>query len=267
MTTWTVARPTPSPLQQWWVLTIRVIAPTLRSGELAVAISLSAVFTASLYLPLKGIITTVVQGSYAQYVMPMIALQAVYFSAMSGALRSATDSVQEINLRFRAMPIAPMVPLAARMSGNVYRCATALATAVLCGYVIGFRFYRGVEYTFGFCLLVLMIGIALSLVGDLIGIVSKNPEATTHILLLPQLILGMLSVGILPPEQFPGWLQPVVRNQFYSQFVYALRALAGDATRSVAWPTWSVIGPALAWLASIMLVAVQLYAYVLRRQR
>ena len=79
MTTWTVARPKPSSLQQWWVLTIRVIAPTLRSGELVVAISLSAVSTASLYLPLKGIITTVVQGSYAQYVMPMIALQAVYF--------------------------------------------------------------------------------------------------------------------------------------------------------------------------------------------
>jgi ABC-2 type transport system permease protein len=267
MTTWTLARPKPSPFQQWWVLTIRVIGPTVRSGEFLIAISLSAVFTVSLYLPLKGIITTVVHGSYAQYVMPMIALQAVYFAAMSAALRSATDSVHGINLRFRAMPIAPMVPLAARMSGSVYRCATALATAILCGYVIGFRFYRGVEYTIGFCLLVLMIGIVLSLTGDLIGIVSKNPEATTHILLLPQLILGMLSVGILPPEQFPGWLQPVVRNQFYSQFVYALRALAGDATQSVPSPTWSVIGPALAWLAGITLVAVPLYTFVLRRRR
>lgn len=267
MSTWTVARPKPSQLQQWWVLTIRVITPTLRSGELLIAISLSAVFTVSLYLPLKGIITTVVHGSYAQYVMPMIALQAVYFAAMSAALRSATDSVHGINLRFRAMPIAPMVPLAARMSGNVYRCATALATAVLCGYVIGFRFYRDVEYTVSFCLLVLMIGIALSLVGDLIGVVSKNPEATTHILLLPQLILGMLSVGILPPEQFPGWLQPFVRNQFYSQFVYALRALAGDASQPVAWPTWSVVGPALAWVVGIVALALPLYALVLRRQR
>ena len=147
MTTWTVARPKPSPLQQWWVLTIRVIAPTLKSGELLIAMSLSAVFTASLYLPLKQIMTTVVHGSYAQYVMPMIALQAVFFAAMSAALRSATDSVHGINLRFRAMPIAPMAPLAARMSGNVYRCATALATALLCGYVIGFRFYRSGVYT------------------------------------------------------------------------------------------------------------------------
>jgi len=267
MSTWTVARPKPSAFQQWWVLTMRVIAPSLRNGELLIAISLSAVFTASLYLPLKGIITTVVHGSYAQYVMPMIALQAVYFAAMSAALRSATDSVHGINVRFRAMPIAPMIPLAARMSGSVYRCATALATAILCGYVIGFRFYRSIECTVGFCLLVLMIGIAFSLVGDLIGIVSKNPEATTHILLLPQLILGILSVGILPPEQFPGWLQPIVRNQFYSQFVYALRALAGDATQPVPSPTWSVLGPAVAWVVGIIAVAVPLYSVVLRRRR
>lgn len=267
MTTWTVARPMPSPFQQWWVLTIRVIAPTLKSGELLIAMSLSAVFTVSLYLPLKQIMTTVVHGSYAQYVMPMIALQAVFFAAMSGALRSATDSVHGINVRFRAMPIPPMTPLAARMSGNAYRCATALVTALLCGYVIGFRFYRSGVYTVAFCLLVLLIGIVLAFVGDLIGAVSVNPEATTHILLLPQLILGMLSVGILPPEQFPGWLQSFVRNQFYSQFVYALRALAGDALQSAPWPTWSVVGPSLVWLAGMTLVAVPLYAFVLRRRR
>jgi ABC-2 type transport system permease protein len=132
--------------------------------------------------------------------------------------------------------------------------------------VIGFRFYRSGVYTLSFCLLVLVIGIVLSFVGDLIGIVSKNPEATTHILLLPQLILGMLSVGILPPEQFPGWLQAFVRNQFYSQFVSALRALAGNATNSVPWPTWSVTAPALVWLVGMIAVAVALYAFVLWRR-
>jgi ABC-2 type transport system permease protein len=267
MTTWTEPRPEPSTIQQWWVLTARVIAPTLRNGELLIAISLSVVFTVSLYLPLKQIMSTVVHGSYAQYMMPMIALQAIFFAAMSAAIRSANDSVHGINVRFRALPIAPMTPLAARMAANAYRCATALVTALLCGYVIGFRFYLSGVYTLTFCLLILVIGIVLSFVGDLIGAVSRNPEATTHMLLLPQLILGMLSVGILPPEQFPGWLQPFVRNQFYSQFVYALRALAGDESGSTPWPTWSVVGPSLVWLAGLMLVALPLYALVLRRQR
>lgn len=269
MTVRTAVRPHPSTFQQWWVLTVRVIAPSLRNGELLIAIILSGVFTVSYYLPLKQIMGTVVQGissSYAQYLMPLIALQAIYFAGMSGALRSAMDSVQGINRRFRSMPIGPMIPLAARMSANLYRCGTALATAILYGHLIGFRFYRGAEYTVGFCLLVLLIGVTVAFVGDLVGAISKNPEATPYLVLLPSLILILMSVGIQPVEQFPGWIQPVVRDQPFSQFVYALRALAGD-TSTAGSPTWSVIGPALAWLFGVMAIAVPLYAFVLSRRR
>lgn len=167
MTALAAVRPNPSALRQWWVLTVRVMAPTVRTGELLIAMSLSVAFTASLYIPLKQIMGAVVHGSYAQWIMPSIALQAVYFAAMSGALRSATDSVHGINRRFGSMPIPVITPLAARMSGNTYRCTTALATAIVCGHVIGFRFYRGPVYIVCFCLLVLLIGIALSFVGDL----------------------------------------------------------------------------------------------------
>ena len=56
----------------------------------------------------------------------------------------------------------------------------------------------------------------------------------------PQLIFGLLSVGIQPAEQFPGWIQPIVRNQPISQFVYALRALAGDTTDAA--PSVTLVG-------------------------
>lgn len=267
MITWTMPRPNLSPFRQWWVLTTRVIAPTVRNGELLIAITMSVAFTAGLYLPLNRIMATVVHVSYAQYLMPAIALQTVFFAAMSAALRSATDSVHGINRRFSTMPIPVMTPMAARMSGNVYRCAVALATAILCGHVIGFRFYQSTENTVGFCLLVLLIGIMVAVVGDLIGMASAKPEATTHILLLPQIILMTLSVGFQPAELYPGWIQPFVRNQAFSQFVYALSALAGDATGSAAPPTSSVVGPALLWLTGISAIAVLLYVVVRRRRR
>ena len=267
MTAWTASRPNPSAVRQWWVLTVRVIVRSVRRGEPLTAISLSAVFTVSLYIPLKGMMSAFVQGSYAQFLMPVIALLAVFFSAMSAAIRSSIDSVSGINRRFGSMPIPPMTPIAARMSGNVYRCAIALATAILWGYVIGFRFYRDAKCTIGFCLLVVLIGITLAFVGDLVGTVSKNPEATTFILVLPEVILVMVSVGLQPAEQFPRWIQPFVRNQPTSQFLYALRALAGDATGSFASPSASVIGPAFAWLVGIMLIALPSYAFVLRWRR
>jgi ABC-2 type transport system permease protein len=267
VTDWTGMRPNPSAIRQWWVLSVRVIAPSLRNGELLMAVSLSAVFTVSLYLPLKNLMAAFVHGSYAQYLVPVITLLAVYFSAMSAALRSSTDTVSGINRRFGTMPIAPMTPVAARMSGNLYRCATALATAILCGYLIGFRFYRSAEYTIGFCLLVMLIGFTLCFVGDLIGMVSKNPEAMTFILVLPAVILVMVSVGLQPADQFPGWLQPFVRNQPTSQFLYALRACAGDAGHSTAAVTTSDTAPALAWLAGMLVVAGPLYALAIWRRR
>jgi ABC-2 type transport system permease protein len=264
----TTVRPNPSTVRQWWVLTARVIAPTLRNGELLIAIAASAVFTVGFYLPLKQVMGVVVQGmsGYAQYLTPLIALQAISFAAISAALRSATDSVLGVNRRFRSMPIASLIPVAARMSGSLFRCVIALAIAILCGYVIGFRFYRTAEYTVGFCLLVLLIGFALSFVGDMIGVIS-NPEAAIHILILPQLILGLLSVGIQPVTEFPVWIQPFVRNQPTSQFVYAMRVLAGDTRDSAYSPAWPVIRPTLAWLCGVMVIAVTLYAFVLSRRR
>jgi ABC-2 type transport system permease protein len=244
------------------------MAPTLRNGEWLVAIAASAVFTAGFYVPLKQVMGVALQGTsgYAQYLTPLIVLQAISFAAISAALRSATDSVQGINRRFGSMPIASLTPVGARMSGSLFRCVIALAIAILCGHVIGFRFYRTAEYTVGFCLLVLLIGLALSFVGDMIGAIS-NPEAAIHILILPQLILGLLSVGIQPVTEFPSWIQPFVRNQPTSQFVYAMRVLAGDTRDSADSPVWPVIMPTLAWLCGIMVIAVPLYVFVLSKRR
>ena len=150
------------------------------------------------------------------------------------------------------MPIAPLTPLAARMSASMYRCSIALVVSLVCGHVIGFRFYGGVAHTVGFCLLVLLIGAALSLIGDLIGAANENPEATTPLMLPPQLIFGLVSVGLQPVERFPRWIQAFVRDQPISQFVYALRALAGDSTPAAGAVTWSVIGPALLWVMPLI---------------
>src|SRR5262245_4033011 len=112
-------RPATSTVAQWWVLTGRVIAPTLRSGELLTPAVAAVICTAGFYIPLKQIMGAVVHDmSYAQYLMPLIALQAVAFAAVSAAFRSAIDSVQGVNRRFKAMPIAPLTPLAARMSAS-----------------------------------------------------------------------------------------------------------------------------------------------------
>lgn len=261
-------RPPVSAIQQWWVLTVRMITPTLRNGELATQIVGSIVFTIGYYLPLKQMMGAVQPlSSYAQYLTPLIVLQAIWFAAISAAFRSATDSVQGINRRFRAMPIPSITPLASRMTASMYRCCIALAVSVACGYVIGFRLHSGVVTIVGFVALVLLIGAALAIIGDLIGVATQNPEATAPMMLIPQLTLGLASVGLQPVERFPDWIQGFVRNQPLSQWVYGLQALAGDSTDAAPAATWSVLGPGVVWAVACIVVALTLHVLVSRKRQ
>lgn len=262
------ARPKASTFGQWWVLTTRLITPSLRNGEVLTTILAVVVFAAGWYIPLNNMLgKTSGMSSYAQFLMPLIALQGISFAAITGALRAATDSVKGINRRFDSMPIGPLTPLVARMSAGVYRCAVGTAVALVTGHVLGFRFYAGWLNAIGFCVLLLAIGMVLSFMSDLLGSYSKNPEATTQWLMLPQLIFGLLSVGIQPAENFPDWIEPVVRNQPISQFIYAMRALGGDSTPTAGEPTWSVLGPSIAWLIGVTVVMVPLALVLLLRRR
>lgn len=261
-------RPTVSTVQQWWVLTVRMITPTLRNGELATQIIGSIVFTIGFYLPLRQLMGAVQPlSSYAQYLTPLIVLQAIWFAAVSAAFRSASDSVQGINRRFRTMPIAALTPLVSRLTASLYRCCVALVVAVIAGHVIGFRFHNGIVCAVGFIGLALLVGAALALVGDLIGIATQNPEATAPMMLVPQLTLGLASVGLQPVENFPDWIEPFVRNQPLSQWVYGLQALAGDSTGNAPAVSWSVLFPGLAWAVGCFLVTAALHATVDRRRR
>jgi ABC-2 type transport system permease protein len=246
-----------------------LLVPALRNGELLTAVISPVAFTAAFYVPLHQIMAPATGGisSYAQYLMPMIAFNAIAFGSFVAGFRAASDSLQGINRRFGSMPIAPLTPLGARMSASVCRCSVGLISAIICGYVIGVRFYRGPLHFVGFFLLMLAIGAALSFLVDVIGTISRNPQATAQWMLLPQIVLGILSVGIQPAEQFPRWIQPVVRNQPVSQFTYALRALIGDSTPAAGSVSWSVIAPSLAWILGLTTATALFSAIVLPRPR
>ncbi|WP_433762150.1 ABC transporter permease [Nocardia sp. CA-135398] len=241
---------------QWWALTSRLVRPSWRNGELITALLAPTVFTVGFYVPLNLVMTVYGHGlsSYAQFLMPMIVMQAIAFCAITAAFRSATDAKDGLNIRFGSMPMGSPVPLAARVTAGLYRAAVSLAAALVSGYVIGFRFYGSWWDTIGFIGFAMLIALALCLGADLLGSLTKSPEATTQALILPQLILGMVSTGFAPAHQFPHWIQGFARNQPVSQFVYGLRALAGDSTGNAGEVGWSIFGPALAWTLGLAIV-------------
>nr|WP_314142348.1 ABC transporter permease [uncultured Rhodococcus sp.] len=244
-------KPRPSGFAQWTALTSRTLWTMIRGGELIVAVIAPLIFTLGFYLPLKFVMN--LQGiDYAQFLMPIIVLQAMAFTAISAAQRSAQESLAGFNTRLQTMPVAGPAPLMSRISSGFVRSVVSLVSALGYGYVIGFRFSAGFGQAVLFCAFALAFSTIMSIGADAIGTLSKSPEATSQALTLPQLILGMASCGFVPESGFPEWIRPFVRNQPISQFSFSMRDMAeGGVTFDVLWPS-------LVWMVGLVLVFVPL---------
>ncbi|AUM17658.1 MULTISPECIES: ABC transporter permease [Rhodococcus] len=252
-------RADPTVLNQWSALTMRTVRTMARYGELVVAAITPVVFGLGFYLPLKFVMS--LQGiDYAQYLMPIIVLQAMAFTAISAAQLSSGEAMTGLTSRLQTMPVFSAVPLLSRMSSAMLRSVVSLAGALLFGYAIGFRFSAGFAQAVLFCATALAISLVLALGADAIGTLSKSPEATAQALTLPQLILGMLSCGFVPEEGFPEWIRPFVRNQPISQFSFAMQDMAEGGV------TWQVLFPTVAWCTGLALVFAPLAVWASTRR-
>lgn len=212
-------------------LTERSVLGTLRDGDLIFAIGGPIAFFICFNMTLRNVIDTGGMA-YPQYIVAVIAVQAMIFTAMTTADRSARDHLSGLGIRLRSLPMTALVPVAARMLSALIRATAALAGTVAIGYAFGFRFQGGLGAVVAFVAIALVLSLALSLGADAMGSVATNAEAAGQTLLIPQLLLVMLSTGIAPAAAFPGWLEPFVRNQPVSQIAETLRALSvGDVER------------------------------------
>ncbi|MCM6776039.1 ABC transporter permease [Nocardia sp. CDC159] len=209
---------------QWTALSGRSIRTALREGDVVLAFAAPLVFFVCFHVPLRKSMERV-GIDYAQYLLPMIAVYAMFFTSMFAGDRAAREVVGGMATRLRAMPVPPWIPVTARMGANLVRALAALTGALVSGTIFGFRFHDPVS-ALAFVLIVLAFGAALVIFTDALGTVTRNPELGGTVLFVPQLVFVMTSTGFVPAQGFPGWIQPFVRNQPVSQVTDALRALA-----------------------------------------
>jgi ABC-2 type transport system permease protein len=221
-------------------LTERSVLGTLRDGDLIFAIGGPVAFFLCFNVTLRMVIDT--GGlTYPQYLLPVIVVQAMIFTAMTTADRAARDHLSGMGVRLRSLPLSSFAPVSARMLSALIRAAAALLASLAIGYAFGFHFAGGVGHIAAFGGIALVLSLALSLGADAMGSVATNAEAAGQTLLIPQLLLVMLSTGIAPAEAFPRWLGWFVRNQPVSQIAETLRGLTigrvdpANLTISLAW--------------------------------
>ena len=209
---------------QWTALSARGIRAALREGDLLLAVGAPVVYYICFYVPLHGSMSAV-GIDYAQYLLPLIVVQVMFFVSMFACDRAAQEKVGGMGTRLRSLPVRPWVPPAARISANMVRAVAALLGALVIGTVFGFRFADPVA-ALVFVVLTLAFGAALVLGADALGTATGNVQLGATVLFVPQLLLVMVSTGFVPADGFPGWAQPFVRNQPVSQLAGALRGLA-----------------------------------------
>lgn len=83
--------PHPSAINQWWV-TARTVKSMVKRYELLIAVIAPLIFTIGFYLPLKFVMQ-LQDINYAQFLMPIIVLQAMAFTSISAAQMSSTESI------------------------------------------------------------------------------------------------------------------------------------------------------------------------------
>ncbi|WP_454165022.1 ABC transporter permease [Gordonia iterans] len=259
--------PRPNAIQQWWVLTSRGILNAYRNGEFIFCFVSPAMLAVCFYLPLRQVVDEAASIDYAQFLMPIIMLQAMAFVASSAALKSAMDGHAGVHDRFRSLPMAAVIPFLARTATIGVLLLVALAFGLISCLMIGWRPIPvdesggGIRGALLAVLIVGAIGWALSFISDGIGMVSSSPTVTSQLVAFPTLILGMLSSGFMPLALFPEWIRGFVRNQPISQVVKAMReAMEGTAT-------WATVKPTFWWFIGLVSIGLLLFGIAARKER
>ncbi|WP_018180271.1 ABC transporter permease [Jongsikchunia kroppenstedtii] len=230
-------------------LALQKVTAAVRAGDAIFAFLSPMVFFVCFYVPLHRRFE-VGGGDYAQFLTPIILLQAGIFTAIAATQVAGDDARAGVRERMMSLPIPRVAPILGRMSWVVTRLLIALCGGLVIGYSLGFRFKGSILATLLFVVLMVVFGLALSLMTDAVGSVASSSLAVASMLMIPQLVLVMASTGLVPAESFPSWIQPFVRNQPLSVFADALRALSSgvhlDPTAVLCWAVGLLAAGALA---------------------
>ncbi|MFT4043875.1 MAG: ABC transporter permease [Gordonia sp. (in: high G+C Gram-positive bacteria)] len=229
-------------------LSVQKLKAAARSGDVVLAFLSPVVFFICFFVPLHRRFE-LTGLDYAQYLTPIILLQACLFTAIVATETAAGDARAGMRERLVSLPIPRSAPILSRMSWVLARLLITLAGGLLIGASLGFGFHGSIVDTLGFFVLVIVFGLSLSLFTDAIGSRTRNSAGLVSIMMIPELVAIMASTGLVPAESFPHWIQSFVRNQPLSVFAEALRGLASPQTPELtAVLVWSFGLLAAGWL-------------------
>jgi ABC-2 type transport system permease protein len=197
------------------VLTARVLRRWSRdTATVFESLIMPAVLLVTLDIVFRDVVSQVTGHSALYNSVPLVAMVGAMTGAMIGGIGLMRERTAGLLSRFWVVPVH-------RASGLLSRLA-----AVLCvGLVLGFRFRQGILASVAWLFIPIPLGLAFSMAVIALALYAAHTimvEATETIWAL----LMFFSVGFVPLEQFPHWIQPVVKHQPVTCAIEVMRGLS-----------------------------------------
>ncbi|MGB3299072.1 MAG: ABC transporter permease [Phormidesmis sp.] len=170
--------------------------------------------------------------NYIQYLVPVINLQALFFTGLGSAIMLAKDIETGMMERCRAMPIARVAVVAGLVLAYMVRAIAATFILLIVAFFLGFRFQGNILMLLGYFSLILVFTATCITGYSILALKLRDPDLVNAVSIIPYTPLLLLSNGFSPTENFPGWLQPFVRYQPVSITCDALRGLVEGSAAS-----------------------------------
>jgi ABC transporter DrrB family efflux protein len=219
-----------------------------RNPDLLVGVTFQPVMFVILFTYVFGGAINTPGFKYIDFFLPGIVIQMIAFTGYATALGISDDLRKGLIDRFRSLPMARSAVIAGRTFSDVAMNVIALATMIVCGFIVGFGFDApALEIVAGFGL-VLLFGYAMSWVYAFFGLIASSPESASAIITIVIFPLTFVSSAYVPTQSMPKVLQAIADANPVTTIVDALRSLWIDA------PAGTDVGFALVWCAGIALV-------------
>jgi len=166
---------------------------------------------------------------YVQFLMPGIFVQNAIFGATTTAIGLADDLKKGLIDRFRSLPMARSAVLAGRTTSDLAKNFLLVLIVMVIGYLVGFRFTRGLVPAVGLVVLVLTVGFVFSWICACIGLWLKVVEAVQAAVFTIVFPIVFVSSAFVPVAGMSSWLQPIARHNPVTVWCNLARYLAnGD---------------------------------------
>jgi oleandomycin transport system permease protein len=178
--------------------------------------------------------------AYLQFVIPGIAVQALMFATLGGALALNTDLRNGVYDRFRSLPIARSAPLVGHILGDFVKYALAVILVFGIGAALGFRTHASAPAIFAAIGFLIAFAFAVCWIGTLIAVIARAAETVQALSLVLIFPLTFGSNIFVPTDKLPGWLQAWVRINPVTRVSDTIRALLlgsphPEVAQSVLW--------------------------------